>query len=212
MDFRSLQHLQDSAIHFSRAFQARYGPRSGFGYPLRGFRPPNPGRLFFTPAALVGFALRSVLLRRGNRSVSARLLPLAVCPVSKRPARSRGPARRAAASGVCPASESLATGRCLARRPLVAPVGFSLTGFARHRLGRVLPGLLSHASRLRILAGRTCQRLRVSIGDDLFATVDRDPSRAAAKTLAGFPRRYVPQHSLIAVRLAYCFASCRVVR
>jgi hypothetical protein len=152
MDFRSLQHLQDSAIHSSRAFQARYGPRPGFGYPRRGFRPPNPGRLCFTPAALVGFALRSVLLRRGNRSVSARLHPLAVCPVGKRPARSGGPARRAAASGVCPAPESLATGECLARRPLVAPLGFSLTGFARHRLDRVLPGLLSHASRLRVFA------------------------------------------------------------
>lgn len=152
MDFCSLQHLQDSAIHSSRAFQARYGPRSGFGYPLRGFRPPNPGRLCFTPTALVGFALRSVLLRRGNRSVSARLHPLAVCPVSKRPARSGGPARRAAASGVCPAPESLAIGECLVRRPLVAPLGFSLTGFARHRLGRVLPGLLSHASRLRVFA------------------------------------------------------------
>lgn len=152
MDFRSLQHLQDSAIHSSRAFRARYGPRSGFGHPLRGFRPPNPGRLFFTPAALVGFALRSVLLRRGHRSVSARLHPLAVCPVGKRPARSGGPARQAAASGVCPAPESLAIGRCLARRLLVAPVGFSLTGFARHRLGRVLPGLLSHASRLRVFA------------------------------------------------------------
>jgi len=152
MDFCSLQHVQDSAIHSSRAFQARYGPRSGFGYPLRGFRPPNPGRLCFTPAALVGFALRSVLLRRGHRSVSARLHPLAVYPVSKRPARSGGPARRAAASGVCPAPESLATGECLARRPLVAPLGFSLTGFARHRLSRVLPGLLSHASRLRFFA------------------------------------------------------------
>jgi hypothetical protein len=149
MDFRSLQHLQDSAIHSSRAFQARYGPRPGFGYPRRGFRPPNPGRLCFTPAALVGFALRSVLLRRGNRSVSARLHPLAVCPVGKRPARSGGPARQAAASGVRPVPESLATGRCLDRRPLEAPLGFSLTGFARHRLGRVLPGLLSRASRVR---------------------------------------------------------------
>jgi len=72
--------------------------------------------------------------------------------VGKRPARSGGPARRAAASGVSPAPESLATGECLARRPLEAPLGFSLTGFARHRLGRVLPGLLSHASRLRVFA------------------------------------------------------------
>jgi len=72
--------------------------------------------------------------------------------VGKRPARSGGLARRAAASGVRPVPESLATGECLARRPLEAPLGFSLTGCARHRLGRVLPGLLSHASRLRIFA------------------------------------------------------------
>jgi hypothetical protein len=71
-------------------FQARYGPRSGFGHPLRGFRPSNPGRLCFTPAALVGFALRSLLLRRGGRCVSARRTPLAVFLVGKRPARWRG--------------------------------------------------------------------------------------------------------------------------
>jgi hypothetical protein len=75
------------------------------------------------------------------------------CTVSKRPARSGGPARRAAASGIRPAPESLATDECLARRPLEAPLGFSLTGFARHRLDRVLPDLLSHASRLQPFAG-----------------------------------------------------------
>jgi len=152
MDFRSLQHMQDSAIHFSRAFQARYGPRSGFDYPLGGFRPPNPGRLCFTPAALVGFALRSVLLRRGHRAFPPGGTHLPFFPVGKHSARSGGPARRAAASGVCPAPESLATGECLIRRPLDAPLGFSLSGCARHRLGRVLPSLLSHASRLRVFA------------------------------------------------------------
>jgi hypothetical protein len=152
MDFCSLQHMQDAAIHSSRAFQARYGPRTGFDYPLRGFRPPNPGRLCFTPAALVGFALRSVLLRRGGRAFPPGETHLPFRSVGKHSARSGGPARRAAASGVCPVPESLATGECLARRPLEAPLGFSLTGFARHRLGRVLPGLLSHASRLLVFA------------------------------------------------------------
>jgi hypothetical protein len=138
MDFRSLQHMQDSAIHSSRAFQARYGPRTGFDYPLRGFRPPNPGRLCFTPAALVGFALRSVLLRRGGRAFPPGETHLPFRSVGKHSARSGGPARRAAASGVCPAPESLATGECLIRRPPDAPLGFSLSGFARHRLGRLL--------------------------------------------------------------------------
>jgi hypothetical protein len=90
MDFRSLQHMQGSAIHCSRVFHARYGPPSGFGHPHGGFRPSNPGRLYFTPAALVGFALRSVPLRPGDRCVSARSHPPAVYPVGKRPARMAG--------------------------------------------------------------------------------------------------------------------------
>jgi hypothetical protein len=46
---------------------ARYVPPSGFGYPLDGFRPSDPCRFCFTPAALVGFTLRSFLLAKGNR-------------------------------------------------------------------------------------------------------------------------------------------------
>lgn len=104
MDFRSLQHIQDSAIHSSRAFQARYGPRSGFGYPLRGFRPPNPGRLFFTPAALVGFALRSFLLRRGGDAFPRHRTRVPFLPPVSHLRRNEGPARRAAASGLSPST------------------------------------------------------------------------------------------------------------
>jgi hypothetical protein len=43
-----------------RAFSTRFGPPSGFGYPLDGLRPSNPRRLCFAPAALLGFALRSL--------------------------------------------------------------------------------------------------------------------------------------------------------
>jgi hypothetical protein len=46
---------------------ARYVPPSGFGYPLDGFLPSDPCRFYFTPAALMGFALRSFLLAKGNR-------------------------------------------------------------------------------------------------------------------------------------------------
>jgi len=43
----------------SRAMQtARYGPPSGFDYPLDGLLPRTPGRFCFAPAALLGFALR----------------------------------------------------------------------------------------------------------------------------------------------------------
>jgi len=60
---------------------ARYVPSSGFGYPLDGLLPPSPCRFCFTPAALLGFALRSFLLTEGIRCVSARKHPLAVSPV-----------------------------------------------------------------------------------------------------------------------------------
>jgi hypothetical protein len=59
MGFRSLQHLPGSRIHSSRVCHTRSGPPSGFGYPLDGFRPSIPGRFCFTPAALLGFTLRS---------------------------------------------------------------------------------------------------------------------------------------------------------
>jgi hypothetical protein len=54
---------------------ARYVPPSGFGYPLGGLLPPSPCRLFFTPAALLGFALRSFLLAEGTPCVSTRKSP-----------------------------------------------------------------------------------------------------------------------------------------
>jgi len=52
-----------------RALPARLVAPSGFGYPLGALRPLAPGRFCFTPAALMGFTLRSFLLskRRPNR-------------------------------------------------------------------------------------------------------------------------------------------------
>jgi len=45
---------------------ARYVPPSGFGYPPDGLRPSIPCRFCFTPAALMGFTLRSFLLSKGT--------------------------------------------------------------------------------------------------------------------------------------------------
>jgi hypothetical protein len=74
---------------------ARYVPPSGFGYPLGGLRPPSPCRLSFTPAALMGFALRSLLLPKGIRRVSARKNPRAVptvgIPAAEAEGRPNGP-------------------------------------------------------------------------------------------------------------------------
>jgi hypothetical protein len=69
--FRSLQHTQARrSTGCGRLPCIRYGPPSGFGYPLGGLRPPSPGRFCFTPAALMGFALRSFLLSEGIHPVS----------------------------------------------------------------------------------------------------------------------------------------------
>jgi len=66
----------------------RYGPPSGFGYPLDGFRPAIPCRFYFTPAALMGLTLRRFPLPEGIACVSARKNPrtvgLSVIPTPKR--------------------------------------------------------------------------------------------------------------------------------
>jgi hypothetical protein len=45
----------------------RHVPPSGFGYPLDGLLPLIPCRLYFAPAALMGFTLRSFPLSKGIR-------------------------------------------------------------------------------------------------------------------------------------------------
>jgi hypothetical protein len=88
-------------------------PPSGFGYPLGGFLPPSPGRLCFTPAALMGFTLRSFLL--AGRSPERFRPDAPTCRFSTRftNRRSGGPARAAAAPGVFPFRESLARRRAI---------------------------------------------------------------------------------------------------
>jgi len=96
VDFDSLQHIQGSAIYQPRTFQARFVPPSGFGYPPGGFLSPKPGQPCFVLAALVGFALRSFLLRWGGDAFPRHPDPLAVSPAgySPSPKRRAGPAGR----------------------------------------------------------------------------------------------------------------------
>jgi hypothetical protein len=51
-----------------RLSRACYVPPSGFDYPLDGLLPPSPCRFCFTPAALMGFTLRSFPLSQGIRA------------------------------------------------------------------------------------------------------------------------------------------------
>jgi hypothetical protein len=61
--------------HAASLASARYVAPSGFGYPLGVLLSPSPCRLSFTPAALLGFALRSFLLTEGCQRVSAPVGP-----------------------------------------------------------------------------------------------------------------------------------------
>jgi hypothetical protein len=101
-------------------------PPSGFGCPLDGFIPPIPGRFCFTPAALMGFALRSFPL---PQRCPVRFRPSGpTCRLFARfttPRKAARPARTTAASGLQPVQESLAAAVLLARKPPAAPLGFS---------------------------------------------------------------------------------------
>jgi hypothetical protein len=128
MDFRSLQHVQISAIALlCREFPILpTHPPSGFDCPLDGFIPPKPGRFYFTPAALLGFTLRSLLL---PLRYPVRFRPSGpTCQFFVRFTTLRGaarPARTTVASGLRPVQESLAANVLLARQPPAAPLGFS---------------------------------------------------------------------------------------
>jgi hypothetical protein len=76
--FRSLQHLRPRRSACRGRSPARHVPPSGFGYPLDGLLPSKPCRSCFVPAALLGFALRSLLLSKGNRPFPARKNPRTV--------------------------------------------------------------------------------------------------------------------------------------
>jgi len=75
MGFCSLQHLRPRRSACHGRSPARHVPPSGFGYPLDGLLPSKPCRSCFVPAALLGFALRSFLLSKGNRPFPARKNP-----------------------------------------------------------------------------------------------------------------------------------------
>jgi hypothetical protein len=148
----------------SRDCLTRYVPPSGFGYPLGGLRPSVPCRLFFTPAALLGFTLRSFLLQKGTRAITARMSPLTVSPASDPDAGALGRPSRPRFLGFNPSRSPWRPVRGLARQPLDAPMGLALPGFTCESLGRTFarPPLTRFADPAITRLAR--RRPRVSIG------------------------------------------------
>jgi len=147
--------LEEPKIHLPRALPARYGPPAGFGYPLGGLRPSIPCRLCFAPAALLGFALRSLLLPQGTGGVSAAVDPRAVFPVVLPTADAAGRPDRPRLLGFHPCRSPLPASALLTRRPPDAPLGFALLGPANTSLGKLTP-TASHALWRATLRRPTC--------------------------------------------------------
>jgi hypothetical protein len=129
-------------VHLTRALPARYVPPPGFGYPLDGFLPSCPCQLCFTPAALLGFTLRSLTQNR-YPDVSTWKDPPTVSPaVSPRRCSRRTASGRYARPrllGFHPPKSPWHRTTWLARPALDAPLGFALLGFPARTLRGIPP-------------------------------------------------------------------------
>jgi hypothetical protein len=130
--FASLQHMLGEKVHVTRALPTRYVPPPGFDYPLDGFLPFRPDRFCFTPAALLGFTLRSFLLAKGNRTVSGPDAPTYRWPKArKHPKVLTGPRRRFL--GFDPFASPWRNQALLTPSSLDAPLGFGPSRVRRHQ-------------------------------------------------------------------------------
>jgi hypothetical protein len=200
MGFGSLQHIKNRRSAHAGT-PARHVPPSGFGYPLGGLLPSIPRRFSFTPAALLGFALRSVSLSKGIRGHYPPDEPTyrSTCRCSRR--RSVRPAQQAPVPGFQPSRESLATGQrvslssCRMLPWVSALLGFStgdlvqaltrtpLSRFKRHTTNRLTP------LRPRVSIS---PRPALSLPSQQAATIGQgDPSRVLAPAQSrAFERPY----------------------
>jgi len=174
MGFGSLQHIRCRRSAWRGLSPALHVPSSGFDHPLDVLLPSIPCRFCFTPAALMGFALRSIPLSKGNRPFPARKNPPTVHPsVYPRTRRSGGRLDRPRFLGFNPSESPWRPSTCLARRSLVAPMGFTLPGltaesfdqdFARSPLTRfssgtrVLPAAPQSVDQLSLAPTRRSQQ------------------------------------------------------
>jgi len=151
-----------------RALPARYVPPSGFVYPLDGLLPAIPCRLSFASAALLGFTLRSFLLRTSIPGLRTGMNPRTVWPSRGNHSNEcRGRPRQLRFLGRHPVRSTWRPNTCLARQPLDAPLGFPFEGSRTKALTGISPSLLSRALPSVSFRGGTAtagRRLRVSIG------------------------------------------------
>jgi len=152
-------------VHSSRVLPARYVPSSGLGCPLDGLLPRRPRRFCFTPAALLGFPLRSLLLPQGIRVVSARKHPRTVPPDVVPVRRGGRPARRAAVPGLRPLLESSDDERGLKASIAGCSPGFFPPGVqGRKPWPRFRPASSRALASTSVLRPSSRPRLGVSIG------------------------------------------------
>jgi hypothetical protein len=150
------QHLSWAFVPFSTfriegppdaGMPARYVPPSGFDYPLDGLLPSNPCRFFFTPAALLGFTLRRLVLREGIRSVSTRMLLPAVSPSGIPAAEAPGRPDGSQLPGFDPSRSPLQPEKCVSSTDCRnLPWVSAFQGLRAGISARISPGLLSRAS------------------------------------------------------------------
>jgi len=127
--------------------------------------------------------------------VSTRMHPPTVSPAVVPVRQSAGPAQQAAVPGLRPCRRFRRLTVGLARRPAVAPLGFTLPGLAAGAWVGISPNLLSRAFPAEP-CGSAARRLTVSIGSGLVPPALRGcPSRRGRTALIGFPHRSDPEHA-----------------
>jgi len=108
--------------------------------------------------------------------------------------RSDGPAQQAPVSGLCPFRESLATDAGLVRRPLDAPLGFALLGYAGGNLARDFAR--TPPTRFAVPASQPTRPAPRSLADSRLAPPDSPASQGTdGTTLLGFSHQHDPERS-----------------
>jgi hypothetical protein len=174
---------------------AHYVPPSGFGYPLDGLLPSVPGRFCFTPAALLGFTLRSLTFQQvSSRFRLEEPTYRSACRCSHR--RSVGPARQAAVPGLCPCRKFRPTASGFSTAAAGSSLGVHPSRACHEGLDRAFTRSPLTRFADRITNDPSSRRPRVSINLRLDPPLPPGrPSNGRRTTLLGFPHLPDPGHS-----------------